>query len=241
MRDAVELSRDPAASTRPPRPAIDAVVFDLDGVICDTERAIHDLWLEVFARYGCSFTSEEWSSVIGTDSAEFEPFEALVARATLALPAPEELRSSIELELEQAVCELPPLPGVVEWMDEAEELGLPIGVASSSPRAWVEARLAGTGLDERVRVVSCCDEHLRAKPAPDVYLDACARLGVEPGRALAIEDSMHGVTAAKKAGMLCVAVRNADQHRLDLSGADLVLSSLAELDLAAALRSLGAG
>ncbi len=236
MSDAGFLSRPPARAGASSH--FDAIVFDLDGVICDTERVIHDIWSETFARFGCTFTAEEWSSVVGTDRAEFDPLEALLSRSTVALPERDEVDQLIEARVERAVCQLAPLPGVLEWISGAEGLGLSVAVASSSPRAWVERRLEGTGVAGRVQVVSCRDDRLRAKPEPDVYLDACERLAVEPARAVAIEDSTNGISAAVVAGLHCIAVRNDNGHVLDASQADLVLASLAAMDIVTALERL---
>ncbi|MHB1973604.1 MAG: HAD-IA family hydrolase, partial [Acidimicrobiales bacterium] len=113
--------------------------------------------------------------------------------------------------------------------------GLSLAVASSSPRAWVEERLAEVGLSQTFAVVSCRGSGLAAKPAPDVYLDACRRLGVEPARAVAVEDSLNGLAAARAAGMRCVAVPGTITSGLDLGAADLVLGSLGEMSLDDAL------
>jgi beta-phosphoglucomutase-like phosphatase (HAD superfamily) len=92
---------------------------------------------------------------------------------------------------------------------------------------------------DRFGHLSCRDEVVPGKPAPDVYLRACDALGVEPRNALAVEDSPNGVTAAKAAGLRCVAVPNRITAALDFSGADLVVTSLADVTLAAALERLG--
>ena len=102
-------------------------------------------------------------------------------------------------------------------------------MASSSPSVWVERHLGGRGLLPRFQVVATSDLVERGKPWPDVFLEAATRLAVEPGRCLVIEDSHNGVTAAKAAGMICVAVPNPVTEGTDLSGADLVLDSVADL------------
>jgi HAD superfamily hydrolase (TIGR01509 family) len=116
-------------------------------------------------------------------------------------------------------------------LDEADALGLGLAIASSSPRDWVEPHLERLGLRQRFAHVACFGPGIAGKPAPDTYLAACRALAVEPGRTLAIEDSPHGVTAAKAAGMLCVAVPHAITENLDLSHADLRLRSLSETTL----------
>lgn len=216
----------------------DALVFDLDGVIVDTETVIHEVWSEMFASYGCSFTAEEWATAIGTDHG-FDPLAALMERSMVPLPPPAELQQHIA-RAEKALLEgMSPLPGIREWIEGAERLGMGVAVASSSPAAWVDSRLADVGLASRFVVVSCRSEHLKAKPAPDLYLDACSRLGVEPSRAIAVEDSINGLTAARAAGLMCVAVPNSMTLDHDLSAANLMLESLAAMPIEEAVRRLG--
>jgi HAD superfamily hydrolase (TIGR01509 family) len=129
-------------------------------------------------------------------------------------------------------------PGVTEWLDEASAIGLGLAIASSSPRLWVEPHLERLGLRERFAHVVCFGPGIAGKPAPDTYLAACRALGVEPGRALAIEDSPHGVSAAKAAGLRCVAVPHAITEQLDLSHADVRLRSLSETTLGEVLAHL---
>jgi len=212
----------------------DALVFDLDGVIVDTERIVHQVWVEIFARYGCSFTLEEWSPVVGSDHG-FDPLSTLVARSLLPVPPAAELQREVELNERLLLEDLSPLPGVREWIEGAELLGMGVAVASSSPSPWVDARLADVGLDSHFVVVSCRDERLAAKPEPDLYLDACRRLHVEPSRAIAVEDSANGVAAARAAGLACVAVPNSVTLSHDLSAADLVLRSLDATSLEGAI------
>ena len=113
-----------------------------------------------------------------------------------------------------------------------------VAVASSSPSPWVDARLTDVGLESHFVVLSCRDERLAAKPEPDLYLDACSRLHVEPSRAIAVEDSANGLAAARAAGLACVAVPNSMTLSHDLSSADLVLTSLEATSLEEAIRLL---
>jgi beta-phosphoglucomutase-like phosphatase (HAD superfamily) len=126
------------------------------------------------------------------------------------------------------------------WITEAATAGLGIAIASSSPDDWVLGHLDRLGLRSRFDHVMCAGESRAGKPAPDTYLAACAALGVDAQRALAVEDSSHGVAAAKRAGLLCVVVPNALTKALDLSAADLRLDSLAECSLRDAVARINA-
>ena len=121
---------------------------------------------------------------------------------------------------------------------EADAAGLGVAIASSSEAEWVLPLLERIGLHASFRHVVTTGGELRPKPAPDTYLEACVRLGVEPAHALAIEDSPHGIAAAKTAGLRCVAVPHELTETLDLSAADLRLGSLAECSLADAIARL---
>jgi HAD superfamily hydrolase (TIGR01509 family) len=124
------------------------------------------------------------------------------------------------------------LPGVLDWLDEAERLGLHLAIASSSPSSWVLEHLDAYGLTHRFAHVVCCEDGIERKPAPDCYRVACERLAVEPRAALAVEDSANGVAAAKAAGLWCVAVPNELTRRLDLAAADVQVASLGDITLA---------
>ena len=132
----------------------------------------------------------------------------------------------------------PVLPGVLEYVSQARDLGLKVGLASSSSRDWVLGHLASRGLLGHFDVIRCADDVSRVKPDPELYLRAVADLGAVPDQALAIEDSPNGVTAAKGAGLYCVAVPNGMTGDLQLDHADLTLSSLVDLSLGELLARL---
>jgi HAD superfamily hydrolase (TIGR01509 family) len=123
------------------------------------------------------------------------------------------------------------LPGVEDYLREAARSGLRIGLASSSSRDWVLGHLGRLSLDGKCDCIRCWGDVERAKPAPDLYLAVLESLEVAPQEAIALEDSPNGVAAAKAAGVWCVAVPNKLTSGLDLSLADLQLSSLAEMPL----------
>jgi len=207
-----------------------ALVFDFDGLILDTERPVYEAWRWVFAEHGVELSQQEWSEVIGRADA-WDPLDKLTAAAAVevdqaVLARRREVRDA--LLYAEAV-----LPGVVELLEEARALDVRVGIASSSPYEWVGRHLERLGLAERFECVACFreDESVRGKPAPDLYLEAVAGLGVAPDEAVALEDSANGVAAAKAAGLWCVAVPHGLTAGLDLSAADLVVDSLASVPL----------
>lgn len=207
---------------------VDALVWDFDGLILDTETPIFVAWQEAYAAHGVDpLTLDEWAAEIGTH-AGLDVVGELRRRAGYvdgALLAARQHRRDALLA-EEAV-----RPGVLEWLDAADARGLRLAIASSSEPEWVLNHLERLGIRHRFGPVCCRGDGLPAKPAPDLYLAACAALDVDPARALAVEDSPHGITAAKAAGLACVAVPNRITAALDLTAADLVIPSLADSSL----------
>jgi HAD superfamily hydrolase (TIGR01509 family) len=215
---------------------IRALVFDFDGLILDTEEPVYRSWLEVYEAHGEELPFERWIQIVGSTNAGFHPQHHLEER--LGRPLPEDVLDRrvgrrTEMILAQTV-----LPGVVQHLVAARDLGLKLGVASSSTSDWVQGHLARLGILEQFDCLRCRDDVEHAKPEPDLYIAVLSCLGVEASEAIAIEDSPNGVAAAKRAGMRCVAIPNPITERLDLSQADLVLTSLAELTLPQLLRRL---
>jgi HAD superfamily hydrolase (TIGR01509 family) len=213
---------------------IRAVVFDFDGLVLDTEFPVYAAWCEAFESHGAAPpTIEEWSAEIGTAGAiDLEAWLLELATVPVDIDAMHDRRRSLRDEL---LASEVARPGVAAWLDEADAAGLDLAIASSSPADWVLPLLDRLGLRDRFRWIVNAEGPLRGKPAPDTYLEACARLGVEPRDALAVEDSPHGIAAAKDAGLSCVAVPHGLTDTLDLSAADLRVRSLADCTLAEAL------
>jgi len=216
---------------------IRALVFDFDGLILDTEEPIYRSWLEVYRAHGEELPFERWIQIVGSTTAGFHPQQHLEER--LGRPLTKEVLERrigrrTEMILAQAV-----LPGVVQRLDEAREMGLRLGVASSSTGDWVCGHLERLGILDRFDCMRCRDDVEHAKPEPDLYIAVLDCLGVTAAEAIAIEDSPNGVAAAKRAGMRCVAIPNSITERLDLSQADLVLGSLADVTVREIVERLG--
>ena len=206
-----------------------ALIFDFDGLILDTEGPVYRSWLEVYEAHGEALPFERWVQIVGSTTAGFHPQHHLEER--LGRPLSQEvLDGRIGRRTEMILAE-PLLPGIVQHVDAARSLGLKLGVASSSTRDWVSGHLERLGILDRFDCIRCRDEVAHAKPEPDLYLAVLDCLGVSASEALAIEDSPNGVTAAKRAGLRCVAIPNPITARLDLSQADLHLDSLADVSL----------
>ena len=213
-----------------------AIVFDFDGLILDTEEPVYRSWLEVYEAHGEDLPFERWVQIVGSTTAGFHPQHHLEERLGRALPK-EVLDRRIDRRTEMILAEKV-LPGVARHLEEAREMGLKVGLASSSTSDWVRGHLARLGILESFDCMRCRDEVANAKPEPDLYLAVLECLGVSASEAIAIEDSPNGVEAAKRAGLRCVAIPNSITACLDLGQADLLLESLADVTLADLLRRL---
>ena len=208
--------------------AIEAVVFDLDGVILDSE----EIWDEVRERYirerGGRYDDRAQRAMMGMSSIEWSRF---IHDELGVAAAPEEINADVvQLMLERYRTRLPLVPGAVDAVERLAA-AFPLGIASSSNRELIDAVLAEAGLGEQFAAVVSSEEVQRGKPAPDVYLEAAARLGVEPRACAAIEDSHNGIRSAKAAGMRVIAIPNAHYPPDDgaLAEADAVIGSITEL------------
>jgi len=216
---------------------IHGLIFDFDGLILDTETPTFQAWQEVFARYGCELSLKTWADCIGRSQEAFNPCGYL--EACLGRPIDreqvclQEHKRETDLSERQAV-----LPGVRETIAAARRLGLKLGLASSSRRNWVIGHLTRLGLAEPFDCIRCADQVVHAKPEPDLYLAVLEGLGLAPQETIAFEDSPNGIMAAKRAGLLCVAVPNALTRQLPLDQADFTLSSLEGVSLAKILRMI---
>ena len=207
---------------------IDAVVFDLDGVLLQTE----ELWDEVRAglarEHGGRYGPEQQRAMMGMSSPEWSRYMA----ETVGVPGPPERISEEVVERMQTRYRerLPLLPGAVEAVRRMAERW-PLALASSSNRPLIELALELAKLDSFFAAVVSSEEVARGKPAPDVYLEAARRLGVPADRCAAVEDSHSGIRSAKAAGMKVVAIPNPTfpPDEAALADADLVLRSLDEL------------
>jgi len=216
---------------------IRALVFDVDGLILDTETTDFQSWQEVYRAHGCELRLEERADCVGRPAGHLDPFEHLERLSGRPVDR-DRVRGHRRARLKELNSLQPVLPGVRDYLRQARRLGLKVGLASSSDRPWVHGHLGRLGLLECFDTTKCVEDTGAHKPDPAPYLAVLDTLGVPPASAVAFEDSPHGVASAKAAGMLCVAVPNSVTRRLGLERADLVLDSLASLPLPALLARL---
>jgi HAD superfamily hydrolase (TIGR01509 family) len=207
---------------------IKAVVFDLDGVLVDSEQVWDETRREVVRRAGGRWKDRATTDMLGMSSREWPRY----LRDELGVDLePDEINRAVVADVEARYrSQLPLLPGAVEAVERVAARW-PLGLATSSNREIIDLVLDLSGLRERFAVSVSSEEVGSGKPAPDVYLETCERLGVDPRRATAVEDSSNGLRAAHAAGMRVIAVPNPhyppDPDALELAHARI--DSLADL------------
>ncbi len=216
---------------------IRALIFDFDGLILDTETPVFRSWQEFYESFGGRLEYAQWAQVVGTVSTEADHFARLEAQIGTLLD-----RQTLGPQRRQRESELiqnqPILPGVQAYLAEARQLGLKIGMASSSPCQWVMGHLQRLDLLKYFDSIRARDDVERVKPDPELFLAVLADLGAEPQEAVAFEDSPYGVQAAKAAGLLCVVVPNPITRQYSLAQADLRQESLAETPLSSLIERI---
>lgn len=208
--------------------AIEGVVFDFDGLLLDTETPEYVAWSQVFTENGSTLLLDEWAKCVGGGNPPWRVDEHLAE----LVPGIDLREAKIRAhEIRDAhLLELGLQPGVLELLDLLDELGLKFGIASSSRGLWVDGFLQNFEMRDRFQVIRTWDMVGAKKPDPRLYLSACEALEIDPGKSLAFEDSPNGILAAKRAGMVAVAVPNSVTEKFDLSLADFRLRSLLDAD-----------
>jgi HAD superfamily hydrolase (TIGR01509 family) len=207
---------------------IDAVVFDLDGVLLDSEQVWDEVREELARERGGRWHERAQRDMMGMSSTEWSRYMHDVIG--LREP-PEEISAEVVRRMGGRYRErLPLLPGAVEAVERLAARW-PLGLASSSNRPLIDLVLDVSGLARFFRATVSSEEVARGKPAPDVFLEAARRLGVMPERCGVVEDSANGILAGRAAGMVVVAIPNPHFPPGDeaLVAADAVLQSLDEL------------
>jgi HAD superfamily hydrolase (TIGR01509 family) len=208
--------------------AVRAFLFDFDGLIIDTETASRGGWQWLYREHGHELPPDKWALMVGTVNG-WDPMSHL--EELVGQPLEREILNERRVEHELSLLEVEELrPGIADYFAAAERHGLKRAIVSSASRRWIDMHLArlerAVGWDA---IVTADRNQQRAKPRPTLYLEALELLGVEPGEAIAFEDSPNGIRAARAAGIYVVGIPNAVTRDLGLDEADLVVGSLAEL------------
>jgi len=209
---------------------IKAVIFDLDGVLIDSEplhcradtQLLRELGADPSANYFDRFTG--W-----TDAAMWEAIKTDY-HLTKSIDQLMKMQVPIKLNLLKEG-DFKATPGIAELLEEIKTAHLPIAIASSSPKIFIEAVLEKIGIKQYFKILISGEEIERSKPEPDIFLKAALLLNVDPSECLVVEDSKSGTIAAKKAGMKCIGYQNFNSGNQDLSNADLIVNNIKEIDI----------
>ena len=216
---------------RPENPTLRlrGVIFDMDGVLVLSEPILAEAAIRMFAEHGVTVRHEEFRPFIGMGEDRYIGGAAEARGIPLDLPRAKARTYALYLDLIRG--RLKALPGVLDFVATCRRLGLALAVASSADEIKVVGNLREIGLPPESFdvVVNGCEVALK-KPAPDLFLEACRRLGLEPASCLVIEDALSGVAAAKAAGARCLAVTTSfPREPLAAAGADWITPNLADV------------
>jgi HAD superfamily hydrolase (TIGR01509 family) len=206
---------------------IQALIFDFDGLIVDTETALISAYGDVHAAHGVPFDRPLFTRSVGHADYSFDPWRAFGGGADRAPLDQQLLVSRKARSLEQPI-----LPGVIALLDSARQAKLRIGLASNSGHAHVDGHLRRLSLGAYFDFVACREDVVAPKPEPDLYRLVLEHFGIRGNEAVAFEDSHTGTLAAKRAGLWVVAVPNSSTGHHDFKNADLQVASLADCRLA---------
>ena len=207
--------------------SLDAVLWDMDGVLVDSEPMHVETARELLAEYGVPYSDEDNARHFGHTDAEL--FRDVVARHRLTVSVDELVRRRAELVVKRTWDDPHPMDGVPDVLHTLHAAGYRFALASASGPPVIEATLGALAIRPLFDVVVSGLTVGRGKPAPDIFLEAARRLGVPPARCLVVEDSRNGLLAAKAAGMTCVSIPCAATTGEDFSEADYRLPTLRDL------------
>ena len=205
-------------------PVARAVVFDLDGLMFNTEELYYEVGSEILRRRGYEFTPELLDQMMGRPSRV--ALQIMIDTHTLKATVEELLVETDEIFPEILRERLAPMPGLVELLSALERHDVPKGIATSSRRSFVDRVLGQFDYGPRFSPILTSEDITHGKPDPEIYLKAAQGLGVEPAVMLVLEDSQNGCRAAIAAGAITVAVPSGHSHRHDFTGATLVADTL---------------
>ena len=208
-------------------------------MILETEEPIYRSWKEIYDEYNCELPLDKWVTIIGMTEDAYNPLEELEYQVGTALPRDliQERQHAREMEL---VLSRPVMPGVQDYLESAGEMGLKIGLASSSKCNWVTGHLERLGLIHYFDTIKGADDVERTKPDPELFNLVVAELDVPPEQVVVFEDSVNGIISAKSAGLFCVWIPNHLTSQLSSDQADMRLDSLADVPLAQLLENIQA-
>ena len=209
---------------------LQAILFDFDGVILDTEWPIYQTWKELLADYQVDLPLLEWTKCLGTSSDAFDPI-AYLRKHTDKPVNPHQLLKNHRLRTEELIAQESLQPGVTQLLTAAHLKGIKTAIVSSSPASWVLPLLRIHGIDSLFNAYTFGDEVPIVKPDPLIYSTTLEKLGLSADQSLAIEDSPNGIMSARNAHIYTIGVITRINQYLNISAANRIVSSLLEVSL----------
>ena len=205
-----------------------AVIFDMDGVIIDSEPIHFQVDIEVLQSVGSDVGKSVLEKYVGMTNPEM--WSDIIKTYNIN----ESIDNIIDLQINRKIdiiknLDINPIDGIRELLINLKKENIPIAIASSSPILFIEAVLAKFEIQDYFKIILSGEEVLKGKPAPDIYLETARLLSLNPSDCLVIEDSKNGVIAAKVAGMKCIGFQNPNSGDQDLSKADFVVNSIDQI------------
>jgi HAD superfamily hydrolase (TIGR01509 family) len=219
-------------------PQLRGIVLDFDGLIVDTETPVFQAWQAEARLLGADLDLATFATVVGRHCSQAETVQLLLGAEYL--PRTDEIYQRVRERKNEATERTVARDGIPALVKDIRARRLPLGIASSSPHSWVAGHLERLGLAGSFDAIRGSDDvGGRSKPAPDVYLAALDALGLKASEALAVEDSVSGMTAAQAAGLRCVAAPGPITAGYDFSAADAFMPTLAGIDVAGLAAAVG--
>ncbi|GIP17508.1 haloacid dehalogenase [Paenibacillus montaniterrae] len=207
---------------------IKAIIFDFDGLIVDTETPSYYVFSDIYNEYGVELTLETYSQCIGTSFSVFDPYTYL-SNITGKEVAIDEVKTKFRRKYRELLENEGLRPGVREYLEEAKDMNLKIGLASSSTLSWIKPHLERFNLDTYFSSILTSDNVKEVKPNPELYIKSLENLGVNAEEAISFEDSLNGFKAAKSAGLNCVVVPNEVTRHFQFNEFDLLINSMQDI------------
>lgn len=206
-----------------------AVIFDMDGVIIDSEPIHFEVDKQTFKDLGYNVSVEELGKYVGTTN-EYMLTE-IKKKYNINKSIEEIISYKVEMTKRKVMeSNLEPIEGIKELLSELKNKDIPTAIASSSPRDFIDVVVSKFKLKNYFKFIVSGEEVKRGKPAPDIYFETAKKLGINPRDCIVIEDSENGVLAAKTAGMKCIGFQNVNSGNQDLSKADIIVNSIKDVN-----------
>lgn len=206
------------------------LIFDFDGLILDTETPIYKAWTKVYDFYDCILPFDRWMSTVGSSETYFDPIQYLHSISQVKINDIEVMKLYSQYESDLIKVEKI-MPGIMELLVNANDKGLKLAIASSSPISWVKKYAIHLGIEKYFTIFATKDEVKLTKPHPDLYQLALKKIGFDHTEVVALEDSLHGILAAKTAGIYSIAIPANLTKDLDFSNADMIVPNASAINL----------